>query len=79
MPEQEPHQTCALRALTLCDGQVLEDPEHALTSCLCREIARLEGTSFTLQQTLLWEQRHRLIERTMAAPPLPLLSGISAD
>lgn len=33
--EMPKNQTCALRALTLCDGQQLEMPDRALTSCLC--------------------------------------------
>lgn len=32
---QEPEQTCALRALIICDGHQLELPDHALTRCLC--------------------------------------------
>lgn len=27
--------TCPLRGLTLCDGQVLEEPDGALTTCMC--------------------------------------------
>ena len=30
-----PEQDCALRALTLCDGQVLEEPDRTLHVCLC--------------------------------------------
>lgn len=32
----EPVQNCPLRGLTLCDGQVLEEPDGGLTTCLCR-------------------------------------------
>lgn len=27
---------CALRALIICDGHRLEEPDHALSDCLCR-------------------------------------------
>jgi hypothetical protein len=64
--------TCALRALTLCDGQVLEDPSRALAECLCRQLDRVDGSMAPHIGDELRAQRQRLIEATMAAPPLPL-------
>lgn len=64
--------TCALRALTLCDGQVLEHPDRALTGCLCRAIARLDGAACDDLADAQREQLRRLIEKSMTAPSLPL-------
>lgn len=30
-------QTCALRALNICDNQVVEDPDGRLRVCLCKQ------------------------------------------
>lgn len=47
--EPEPEQTCALRALMLCDGQVLEETDHALTACACAaEPERIRRASYTM-------------------------------
>lgn len=35
-------QTCALRALTLCDGNMVETPERIVTQCVCRHIELAE-------------------------------------
>lgn len=72
MPEQEPKHSCALRALTLCDGHVLEDPEHALIACLCTAIAWLDSRGSEELSGPRRAYRQRLIERTLAAPQLPL-------
>lgn len=38
------NQTCRLWRLTLCDGQRVELPDRALTSCLCDQELRSEQT-----------------------------------
>lgn len=54
-------QTCALRALSVCDGQVLEEPDHALSSCRCAffKSATREGRPRQAQEAL--NQRDRLV------------------
>lgn len=59
---------CALRALTLCDGQVLEDPERALQDCLCAALRRDLSASGASSRALLRSERQGLIERTLAGP-----------
>lgn len=44
-----PLQSCALRALTLCDGQRLEEPDHALTECPCKVLS--DATRYELHET----------------------------
>ena len=76
----EPHEqgrkgqimTCALRALTLCDGQVLEDPEGHPTECLCVRLRRAEDGLSPRVAADVRAQLQGLIERTLAAPQLPL-------
>lgn len=72
VPEQEPKATCALRALTLCDGQVLEHPDRALTGCLCDALQRSMTSLPNATQLAIAVERAELIERAMTAPPLPL-------
>lgn len=65
--DQDP---CALRALTLCDGQVLEDPEHAPTECICAALRRTEERCAPTLLGALRARRQELIERTMSRPTL---------
>ena len=69
---QDDKQTCALRALTLCDGQVLELPDRGLEVCLCEAIAAADRRLAPAVAAARREERQRLIERTMVAPQLPL-------
>lgn len=64
--------TCALRALTLCDGQVLEHPDRALTMCLCEALRAADGRCSRASYAALHRERQELIEKTLTAPPLPL-------
>lgn len=70
MPISGERQTCALRALNLCDGQTLEHPDHALTECLCSALAFASMRLSPATQLALSAERQELIERTMLAPPL---------
>ena len=64
---QDDRRSCALRALSLCDGQVLEDQAHALTPC----------PHLVLADATLWEL-HQRAEKVLSdglsavEPQLPL-------
>lgn len=73
MKSQSEVHSCALRALTLCDGQVLEDPDRHPAECLCARLRRAEDHLTPRVQRQVRQERQELIERTMAAPELPLL------
>lgn len=53
----EQEQTCALRALTICDGQELEQPDHAVASCLCWLESASEDAGYPLVAQGCREQR----------------------
>ena len=54
-------QPCALRALTLCDGQVLEDPAGALTECPHKVLSDEElAAAHPLAAAVLCEVESRL-------------------
>jgi hypothetical protein len=57
-------QPCALRALTLCDGQVAETPERGLTMCLCREERIHEDAGQTLAARCARVEREALVAYT---------------
>lgn len=64
---QTEERSCALRALNLCDGQVLEDQAHALTPC----------PHLVLADETLWELHQRAQEvlsdgLSAVEPQLPL-------
>jgi hypothetical protein len=67
-----PRNTCALRALTLCDGQVLEDPEHGLDTCLCLSEERCTRAGQHLAAHGFWMQRELLKTRIEEAGSEPL-------
>lgn len=70
MPDQ--NQTCALRALTLCDGQVLEESEHALTVCPCSVLSDPERWILHgLARDVLSEATERLEPRSAPRRRLP--------
>lgn len=57
-------QTCALRALTLCDGQRLEGPDRALYVCLCAAERELQELGQVNNARTMREWRQELIEKT---------------
>lgn len=57
-------QTCPLRGLTLCDGQRLEEPDHTLTTCLCRREREHDVMGRPLFASWVAQQRQELIDRT---------------
>lgn len=63
--------SCALRALTLCDGSSLETAPDELTGCLCEALRRADLYGSTQRGRDIAERRRRLIEETMLEP-LPL-------
>ena len=63
-----PEHSCALRALTLCDGQRLEDPERTLARCLCAEQAEHDAHGRLVAAFRCADERQELIERTLAPP-----------
>ena len=62
-PIPSPH-SCALRALTLCDGRRLETPDHALGGCFCFAAAVVEAHGFTRAADSLRAARDKLINET---------------
>jgi hypothetical protein len=66
----EEDQTCALRALTLCDGQQLEEPDHALTTCLCEFQRRAEESGDHAIADAASRERRRLLEAISAGDRL---------
>jgi hypothetical protein len=64
--------SCALRALTLCDGQQLELPDRALTGCACARLAYAEEHLSPRAVADAAEELYRLIDRTEQNPSLPL-------
>lgn len=55
--------TCALRALTLCDEQRLEQPEGDLATCLCWLEERAEEAGYHAVADGCRRQRAGLLER----------------
>lgn len=60
--------SCALRALTLCDGHQVETPERALTRCVCELVSHAERNLSPEAQSIARAQRQVLIEEAMAPP-----------
>lgn len=60
---RRPQDTCALRALTLCDGQQLEDPDHGLDVCLCLSEDRCTRAGEHLAAHGFYMDRARLLLR----------------
>lgn len=71
--EPEQLHSCALRALTLCDGRVLEQPDRHPAECVCARLRRAEDHLTPRVQRQVREERQRLIEETMALDELRLL------
>lgn len=57
-------QTCALRALMLCDGHLVEKPDRALTTCLCWLEERSDEADYPLLAAAAAAERKLLIDRT---------------
>lgn len=61
MPKTE---QCRLRRLMLCDGQQLEQPDHALASCLCWLEERSEVAGYPIVAAACAAERADLLART---------------
>lgn len=58
-------QTCALRALTICDGQELEEPDGALTRCICDQLRWIDDLVDEVDLARYRRHRQDLIERCL--------------
>lgn len=60
--------SCALRALTLCDGSRLEERDHTLTGCICEHVAHCDERGYESMAALGRGELKMRIEELMSPP-----------